>query len=331
METYAQLNRAQLSFDYLHTNSTTHEFLFGAIAELIDNARDAGYRRFLCSVRGNFLLCFADNGCGMSPDEVKNVIIFGKSLKRSEESSTIGMYGNGLKSGSMRIGNDMMLFTKRDGVYTCLFLSRSFHEEEKLEEVCLLSSYMMPAGDRSSAIFQRYSGREKKEMHLILKYSPFRCLKDFFAQFDKLKDASGTVVIIYNMKLLDHGAPELDITTNPRDILLASGPETEETVNLGVIIIIIQQNSVKRTSLIAAKLVERDWTYFEGGGGRRTTMVNTVRNRTMHTYRFKHSDLIRNYKNTTVVGSLPYPSMSSITHLRVFRTPTWKARDTYST
>lgn len=72
--------------------------------------------------------------------------------------------------------------------------------------------------------------QHETEMHLILKYSPFRCMKDFFAQFDKLKDASGTVVIIYNMKLLDHGAPELDITTNPRDILLASGPENEETV-----------------------------------------------------------------------------------------------------
>ena len=35
----------------------------------------------------------------------------------------------------MRIGNDLMLFTKKDGIYTCLFLSRTFHEEEKLEEV----------------------------------------------------------------------------------------------------------------------------------------------------------------------------------------------------
>jgi len=26
----------------LHTNSTTHEFLFGALAELVDNSRDAG-------------------------------------------------------------------------------------------------------------------------------------------------------------------------------------------------------------------------------------------------------------------------------------------------
>lgn len=225
-----------MSFDYLHTNSTTHEFLFGAIAELIDNSRDAGateldiYTIKDSSVRGNFLLCFADNGCGMSPEEVKNVIIFGKSLKKSDETTAIGMYGNGLKSGSMRIGNDMMLFTKKDGIYTCLFLSRSFHEEEKLDEVVVpLPSFK---GQEKTPIAETPDEKKKHELeiHLILKYSPFRCLKDFFAQFDKLKEASGTVVIIYNMKLLDHGVPELDILTNPRDIILASGAENEESV-----------------------------------------------------------------------------------------------------
>lgn len=42
---YSSLNRAQLTFEYLHTNSTTHEFLFGALAELVDNARDADATR----------------------------------------------------------------------------------------------------------------------------------------------------------------------------------------------------------------------------------------------------------------------------------------------
>ena len=37
--------------------------------------------------------------------------------------------------GSMRIGNDLMLFTKKGAFMTCLFLSRTFHEEEKIEEV----------------------------------------------------------------------------------------------------------------------------------------------------------------------------------------------------
>lgn len=36
----------------------------------------------------------------------------------------------------MRIGKDFILFTKKDNIMTCLFLSRTFHEEEGIDEVC---------------------------------------------------------------------------------------------------------------------------------------------------------------------------------------------------
>lgn len=35
----------------------------------------------------------------------------------------------------MRIGNDFILFTKKGAAMTCVFLSRTFHEEEKIDEV----------------------------------------------------------------------------------------------------------------------------------------------------------------------------------------------------
>lgn len=47
------------------------------------------------------------------------------------------MYGNGLKSGSMRLGKDMILFTKKDGVLTCLMISRTFYQAENVTQVCL--------------------------------------------------------------------------------------------------------------------------------------------------------------------------------------------------
>lgn len=65
-------------------------------------------------------------------------------------------------------------------------------------------------------------------MQIILKYSPFRCVKDFFSQFDKIKGDCGTLVIIYNMKLLDNGSAELDITTDTRDILLAASSDLDD-------------------------------------------------------------------------------------------------------
>lgn len=65
-------------------------------------------------------------------------------------------------------------------------------------------------------------------MQIILKYSPFRCNKDFFSQFDKIKGETGTLAIIYNMKLLDNGAAELDTISDQRDILLAASSDKDD-------------------------------------------------------------------------------------------------------
>jgi len=43
-------------------------------------------------------------------------------------------------------------------------------------------------------------------------------------EFDKIESSSGTLVIVYNLKLLDSGLPELDVKSNTHDILL-SHPE----------------------------------------------------------------------------------------------------------
>ena len=43
-------------------------------------------------------------------------------------------------SGSMRLGNDLILFTKKGLTMSCLFLSRTFHEEEGIDEVTFFTS-----------------------------------------------------------------------------------------------------------------------------------------------------------------------------------------------
>ena len=64
------------------------------------------------------------------------------------------------------------------------------------------------------------------EMEVILRYSPFKTEEDFFAQFDRIEGDSGTLVIVYNMKLLENGDPELDILNDPQDIILTN-PESD--------------------------------------------------------------------------------------------------------
>ncbi|KAF4022222.1 hypothetical protein G4228_014363 [Cervus hanglu yarkandensis] len=221
---YSSLNRAQLTFEYLHTNSTTHEFLLGALAKLVDNARGADatrndiYAERREDLRGGFMLCFLDDGVGMDPSDAASVIQFGKSAKRTPESTQIGQYGNGLKSGSMRIRKDFILFTKKEDTMTCLFLSRTFHEEEGIDEV------IVPLPTWNARNREPVTDNVEKfaiETELIYKYSPFRNEEEVMNQFMKIPGDSGTLVIIFNLKLMDNGEPELDIISNPRDIQMA--------------------------------------------------------------------------------------------------------------
>ncbi|KAI8504886.1 ATPase morc2 [Branchiostoma belcheri] len=181
-------------------------------------------------VRGGYLLCFLDDGEGMDPGEAASVIQFGKSSKRAVDSQMIGQYGNGLKSGSMRIGKDFILFTKKRNTKSIVFLSRTFHQEEKIEEVIVpLPSWDM---DTNRPIAKSAKQQEKylTEIDIITKYSPFKSEKEIHEQFDKIDGESGTLVIIYHMMLLDNGEPELDVTTNSVDILMANVDKEDDSV-----------------------------------------------------------------------------------------------------
>ncbi len=74
---YAMLSQATVAFDYLNTNSTTHVFPFSALAELLDNARDANANscRVFTSPYDDvcgYKLSFLDDGTGMSPGKCRS-------------------------------------------------------------------------------------------------------------------------------------------------------------------------------------------------------------------------------------------------------------------
>ncbi|KAM9635883.1 MORC family CW-type zinc finger protein 1 [Trichechus inunguis] len=225
---YTALRRAQLHLDFIHANSTTHSFLFGALAELLDNARDAGARRLDVfsvdneTLQGGFMLCFLDDGCGMSPEEALDIIYFGTSKKRLSTFKFIGQYGNGLKSGSMRIGKDFILFTKREETMTCVFFSQTFCEREGLSEVVVpIPSWLTRTREYVTNDPIKFS----TELSIIYKYSPFKTEAELMQQFDMIYGKCGTLLVIYNLKLLLNGEPELDVKTDQEDILVAGSLE----------------------------------------------------------------------------------------------------------
>ena len=154
----------------------------------------------------------------MDPSDAASMIQFGESAKQTPESTQIGQYGNGLKLGSMRIGKDFILFTKKEDTMTCLFLSRTFHEEEGIDEVIVpLPTWNARNREPVTDNLEKFA----IETELIYKYSPFRNEEEVMTQFMKIPGDSGTLVIIFNLKLMDNGEPELDIISNPRDIQMA--------------------------------------------------------------------------------------------------------------
>jgi hypothetical protein len=63
----------------------------------------------------------------MSPKEVHKMLSFGHCDKvRVGDVTPIGHYGNGFKSGSMRLGKDALVFTKNGIFCTVGFLSQVF-------------------------------------------------------------------------------------------------------------------------------------------------------------------------------------------------------------
>ncbi|TNN28530.1 MORC family CW-type zinc finger protein 3 [Liparis tanakae] len=125
----------QLSPKFLHTNSTSHTWPFSAIAELIDNAYDpdVSAKQFWIDktmVHGHKCLSFMDNGNGLDHETMHKMLSFGYSDKIALKGvEPIGMYGNGFKSGSMRLGKDAIVFSKSEKSSCVGMLSQTYLEK----------------------------------------------------------------------------------------------------------------------------------------------------------------------------------------------------------
>ena len=233
--------RARLTTQFLESNASTHESVFGAIAEIVDNAYDSGSKKLEIDIGkpdgdscGDYYILMRDSGCGMSPTDVANVIAYGWTSK-TDDPLMIGMYGNGLKSGSMRVGNDCLIMTKRNNECSALMISRTFIENKTNKEnevICPCPSWKIVA-DKTSGQVDKLPMHETKtftnldaealeitrhdtEVDLLLKYSPFSTEEELLGEFDQLAE-SGTCIYLYNLSLTEQGQPELCIDYNGHD------------------------------------------------------------------------------------------------------------------
>ncbi|KAM3307793.1 protein MICRORCHIDIA 6 isoform X1 [Capsicum chacoense] len=220
---------------FLHSNATSHKWAFGAIAELLDNAVDeiqngatfAVIDKMLNPKDGTSALFIQDNGGGMDQEAMRCCLSFGFSDKKSE--SAIGQYGNGFKTSSMRLGADVVVFSRcmknRKLTQTVGLLSFTFLTRAGIDRIVVpMIEYEFMSTTRkwtSTCSEQHFVNN----LSLLLQWSPFSTEEELLKRFDDIGD-HGTKIIIYNLWLNDEGKMELDFQSDPEDIRISCDAES---------------------------------------------------------------------------------------------------------
>ncbi|XP_071371264.1 MORC family CW-type zinc finger protein 3 [Centroberyx affinis] len=213
---------SSMSPSFLNSNSTSHIWPFSAVAELIDNASDPGVtaKQILIDVieeEGQLCLTFTDNGSGMTPNKLHKMLSFGFTEKGSGKASqqAIGIYGNGFKSGSMRLGRDALIFTKNGGCQSVGMLSQTYLQNIKAQAVIVP---IVPFNQQTKSLV--VTEDSEASLAAILSHSLITSLEQLHAHFDSIPSKKGTKILIWNIRRAKDGKPELDFETDVSDFRL---------------------------------------------------------------------------------------------------------------
>ncbi|KAM9319591.1 LOW QUALITY PROTEIN: MORC family CW-type zinc finger protein 3 [Gastrophryne carolinensis] len=208
---------------FLHTNSTSHTWPFSAVAELIDNAYDpdVSAKQFWIdktNIKQQICLTFTDNGNGMTLDKLHKMLSFGFSDKVAVHGHVpVGLYGNGFKSGSMRLGKDAIVFTKNESGMHVGMLSQTYLEKIKAEHVIVpIISF-----DKHNILFLCSlvtTSDSEANLKAILTHSLLNTKSELLAEVDAIQSKKGTRIIIWNLRRDNRGCTEFDFVTDKYDI-----------------------------------------------------------------------------------------------------------------
>ncbi|KAK1694190.1 hypothetical protein QYE76_010887 [Lolium multiflorum] len=228
-------DRARVHPKFLHTNATSHKWAFGAISELLDNAVDeicngatfVKVDKSINSKDNSPMLVFQDDGGGMDPEGVRKCMSLGFSTKKSK--TTIGQYGNGFKTSTMRLGADAAVFTRAVrgsnvtlsiGLLSYTFLRRTMKDDI----VVPMLDFEVRDGHIVPLVYGS-QGDWDSSLKIILDWSPFSSKEELLKQFEDV-DSHGTKVVVYNLWMNDDGLLELDFEDDDEDILLRDQGQT---------------------------------------------------------------------------------------------------------
>ncbi|XP_041845441.1 MORC family CW-type zinc finger protein 3 isoform X2 [Melanotaenia boesemani] len=213
---------SSMSPSFLNSNSTSHTWPFSAVAELIDNASDPGVSAKqiwidVVNEEDQMCLTFTDNGSGMTPSKLHKMLSFGFTEKGSGKASlqAIGVYGNGFKSGSMRLGRDALIFTKNGGCQTVGMLSQTYLENIKAQAVIVP---IVPFNQQTKSLV--VTEDSEASLAAILQHSIIKSQEQIHAHFNSIPSKKGTKILIWNIRRAKDGNTEIDFETDDTDLRL---------------------------------------------------------------------------------------------------------------
>ncbi|XP_043982856.1 MORC family CW-type zinc finger protein 3 isoform X2 [Gambusia affinis] len=213
---------SSMSPSFLNSNSTSHTWPFSAVAELIDNASDPGVcakQIWIDVVKIDDQLCltFTDNGSGMTPNKLHKMLSFGFTEKGSGKASqqAIGLYGNGFKSGSMRLGRDALIFTKNGGCQTVGLLSQTYLQNIKAQAVIVP---IVPFNQQTRSLV--VTEDSEASLAAILQHSIIKSQEEILTHFDSIPSKKGTKILIWNIRRAKDGKTEIEFDTDSTDFRL---------------------------------------------------------------------------------------------------------------
>lgn len=229
---------------FLHSNATSHKWALGAFAELLDNALDevcngATYVNIdmvKSKKDGSKMLLIEDNGGGMDPDKMRHCMSLGYSAK-SKMVDTIGQYGNGFKTSTMRLGADVIVFSRSRGknglrpTQSIGLLSYTFLRSTRKEDIVVPMLDYERRGQDWNKIVRSLASDWDRNVDTVLQWSPFSSEADLLHQFNQMQD-QGTRIIIYNIWEDDEGLLELEFDTDPHDIQIRGVNRDEKSIHM---------------------------------------------------------------------------------------------------
>ncbi|XVE84006.1 hypothetical protein DITRI_Ditri16bG0134100 [Diplodiscus trichospermus] len=225
---------------FLHSNATSHKWVFGAIAELLDNAfdevRNGATFVYVDKISnpqdGSPALLIQDDGSGMDPEALRHCMSFGFSDKKK----TIGQYGNGFKTGSMRLGADVIVFSRHRKMSTLTqsiaLLSYTFLRQMGYERIVVpMVGYEFNSPTNTyGPIHEHAQEHFASNLSMLLAWSPYKMEGELLKQFDDIGH-HGTKIVIYNLWLNNDGDMELDFDSDPQDIRINGYPKIQQGGN----------------------------------------------------------------------------------------------------